>query len=308
MPRTTHARSSLLTAGLAVTGVTLALAATLLTGLGQPAADVRPPPSRPGGATADDRLLHDARQLLLRDCMHRHGFAYRVFPLDEEPETSSFPYVLDDAVWAGRHGYGSELRRRREATARIDPNRAYFAALPADRKAEALVAANGPSPDGLTVRLPGGGILRRSDRGCVAESERRLYGDVGAWFRASTRVDALERIRRGRVTADPGYLERLDAWRTCMRRAGHAYATPAAARAAALSPVRPLGKEREVGLALAEVRCAEESALSGTARKLDAHHGRVLAREYRADVQARDLLRSAALPRARRVLEGTPRP
>ncbi|MGW6568622.1 hypothetical protein [Streptomyces sp. NPDC054975] len=313
MPRHSHARHrSLLVTAMAVTGAVIALAASVLTGPDAPAAGERPPPALPplaGGVQApgeEDRLLHDAEQLLLRDCMGRQGFTYQVFPLDDDPTATRFVYVLDDAAWARRHGYGAELRRQRADLARRDPNRAYFAALPPDRRSAALVAANGPSPDGLTVDLPGGGTVRRSDRGCVAEAQRRLYGDLGAWFRASTRVEALEQLRRSRVTNEAEYQERLAAWGLCMRRAGHAFTTPAAARAAALSSVRPLSTAHEVALALAEVRCAEESALARTARRLDAHHGGLLAREFRTDVEARDRLRAAALPRARHVLGDAP--
>ncbi|MFI9209443.1 hypothetical protein ACIGW7_15025 [Streptomyces sp. NPDC053253] len=305
MPRHSPARRSPVTTAVAVSSAVVALAATLLAGLGEPAGGERPPPVLPGATgavTAEDRLLHDAEQRLLRDCMRRHGFAYEVFPLYEDTEATAFVYVLDDADRARRHGYGSDLRRQREARAARDPNRAYFAALPADRKAAALAAANGASPDGPTVTLPGGGTVRRSDRGCVAEAQRGLYGDLTAWFRASTRVGALAQIRRGRVVADPRYGQRLVPWRACMRRAGQAFATPADARAAALSPVRLLSADREVALALTEVRCAGESGLARTARDLDAHHGGLLAREYRADVEARERLRSAALPRARRIL------
>ncbi|RSS56826.1 hypothetical protein [Streptomyces sp. WAC01280] len=299
MPRHSPARRSPVTTAVAVSSAVVALAATLLAGL------ERPPPALPGATgtvTAEDRLLHDAEQRLLRDCMRRHGFTYEVFPLYEDTEATAFVYVLDDADRARRHGYGSDLRRQREARAARDPNRAYFAALPADRKAAALAAANGASPDGPTVTLPGGGTVRRSDRGCVAEAQRGLYGDLTAWFRASTRVGALAQIRRGRVVADRRYGQRLVPWRACMRRAGQAFATPADARAAALSPVRPLSADREVALALTEVRCAGESGLARTARDLDAYHGGLLAHEYRADVEARERLRSAALPRARRIL------
>ncbi|MEU9860025.1 hypothetical protein AB0D99_04060 [Streptomyces sp. NPDC047971] len=315
MPRNTRARRPLVATTLAVTGAAVALVATLLTGQGGPSAGERTageraspayPGGLPGRVTEDDRLLHDAEQHLLRDCMRRHGFTYRVFPLDEDQGVDAFVYVLDDTAWARQHGYGSALRRERTARARSDPNRAYFAALPADRKARALVAANGPSPDGLRVTLPGGGTVRRSDRGCVAESQRRLYGDLGAWFGASTRVEALRQIRRSRVMAEGDYTAALGDWRLCMRRAGHPFATPAAARAAALSAAHPLGKAREVGLALAEVRCAGESELGRTARRLDDHHGRLLAREHRADVEARDRLRAAALPRARLLLGDGP--
>ncbi|MFF2777157.1 hypothetical protein ACFVU3_19895 [Streptomyces sp. NPDC058052] len=311
MPRSSRARRSLLAAGVVVVAVcaTLVFSASVLSGPDVPPAGEPPPPLRPIGAVAspaDDRLLHDAEQRLLRDCMGRLGFTYRVVPFAGDTESELFPYVVDDAAWARRHGYGADLRRQREAHAKSDPNRAYFAALPADRRAEALVAANGPSPDGLTVRLPGGGTLRRSDRGCVAEAQRGLYGDIGAWFRSSARLDVLEQVLRGRVVADTAFRASLGGWQRCMARAGHAFAAPAAARAAALSPARPLPRDRAVRLALTEVRCAEESALSRTARRLDAHHGGLLAEEYRTDVEARDRLRAAALPRARRILGAGP--
>ncbi|MFE6709636.1 hypothetical protein [Streptomyces sp. NPDC057695] len=307
MPRTSHARRrSLLLSASAVTTATIALSAAVMAGPEGPPPGERPPPLRSVGAPrniTDDRLLHDAEQQLLRDCMSRRGFTYRPFHLAAVPESTLFPYVIDDADWAREHGYGSELRRRQAAVAKGDPNRAYFAALPAHLKAAALVAANGPSPDGLTVRLPGGGTLRRSDRGCVAEAQHRLYGDLGAWFRSSTRVNTLEQILRSRVVADVAYVKSLALWRRCMGRAGRAFATPAAVRASALSPAHPLPEDREIGLALTEVRCAGESGLSSTARRLDSHHGRLLAQEYRADVETRDRLRAAALPRARRILD-----
>lgn len=281
-----------------------ALGATLVTcsgdpspGSGPPAAKAASPPS-----TGDAGLLHDARQLLLRDCLRRHGFAYTVFPLDEESAAARFPYVVDDADWARVHGYGGELDRRAARLAADDPNRAYFAGLPPDRRARALVVSNGPSPQGLSVRLPGGGEVRRSDRGCVAEAERRLYADLGAWFRASTRVDALDRVRRSRVVAEPAYTARLREWSRCMRAADRPYATPADARAAATGPERSLPHDREVALALTEAGCADSSGLGAAARRLDARHGAALRAEYRADVDTRDRLRADALTRARQIL------
>lgn len=299
----------LLAAAVAVAGAATAFAAAVLPdGNGLPAGRASPAVAgTAAGPSAEDRLLHDAEQRLLRDCMRRQGFTYQVFALDEEPGVEAFPYVLDDSAWAGRHGYGSALRGQRAARARSDPNRAYFAALPPDRKARALAAANGPTPRGLSTDLPGGGTVERSGQGCVAESQDLLYGDVAAWFRASTRVEALERIRRGRVTADAGYRGPLARWERCMRGAGHPYATPAQTRAAALSPTRPLGTAREVALALAEVRCGAASGLAATARRLDAHHAASLARTYRADVEQWERLRAAALPRARRITGEPPR-
>ncbi|MCY0919198.1 hypothetical protein OS965_13550 [Streptomyces sp. H27-G5] len=100
----------------------------------------------------------------------------------------AFPYVLTEPAWAGAHGYGSALERRRRDLAARDPNRGYFASLPAERKALALLAANGPGPDGVRAALPTGGVVRRSDRGwarCMRESGHR-YPDP-----ARTRAAAL---------------------------------------------------------------------------------------------------------------------
>ncbi|MGW1927505.1 hypothetical protein ACWCQ0_53925, partial [Streptomyces massasporeus] len=125
MSRYSHAHRPLLAAAVAVTCAAIALSVTVPPAPDGPAAGERPPPLRPISSTmttADDRALHDAEQRLLRDCMGRHGFTYRVFPIGDEPESTLFPYVVDDAAWARRHGYGAELRRQRETTAKSDPN------------------------------------------------------------------------------------------------------------------------------------------------------------------------------------------
>lgn len=71
---------------------------------------------------AESALLERAEQLLIRDCMRRRGFDYLVVPGTAQPAYRNFPYVVDDAGWARRHGYGADLQRRRYAAARAEPN------------------------------------------------------------------------------------------------------------------------------------------------------------------------------------------
>ncbi|MEU1310891.1 hypothetical protein ABZ419_18645 [Streptomyces cinnamoneus] len=261
---------------------------------------------RHGSTARIERLLHDAEQLLLRSCMRRAGFDYH--PVPGEPGTGerAFPYVLDDPAWAGRHGYGRDLQQRQRERARRDPNGAYFRSLSAPRRAQALLAANGPGPRGVSATLPTGGAVQRSDHGCVSDAQRRLYGDLKAWFQASTTVHAVDAMRRARVVADHRYARDLAVWAQCMRSAGHPYASPGQARAAALSGAEP--RARETALALAEVRCAERSGLAGTARELDARHGAALRRQYRGAIAEKARLQTEALPRARAVVNGAGRP
>lgn len=256
-----------------------------------------------GAPTAQlQRLLHDAEQLLLRSCMRGAGFDYHPVPSASLTDDRSFPYVLDDPVRAREQGYGRDTWRDLRELARRDPNRRYFQSLPAPRRAQALVAANGPSPDGLRATLPTGGVVRRSDRGCVSAAQRRLYGDVSAWFQLSNTVRALDSLRGARVMADPRYTRGLTAWAQCMRRAGHPYDTPGQARAAALSTTDPMPRGRETALALAEARCATRTGLAGLARRLDDHHGSALRRQYRRDIDRKVRLQNQALPRARAVV------
>ncbi|MEV5238051.1 hypothetical protein AB0K89_02790 [Streptomyces cinnamoneus] len=275
---------------------------------GNGAGSPRPAPAPGHGSTTRvERLLHDAEQLLLRTCMRRAGFDYHPVPGEQGTGGRDFPYVLDDPVWAARHGYGRDLQQRLRERARRDPNGAYFRSLSAPRRALALVAANGPGPRGVSASLPTGGAVRRSDQGCVSDAQRRLYGDLKAWFQASTTVHALDGMRRSRVVADHRYARDLAAWAQCMRRAGHPYATPGEARAAALSGTRPLPRAQETALALAEVRCAGRSGLARTARELDARHGAALRRQYRSAIAEKARLQTEALPRARAVVGGSGR-
>ncbi|MFF9034619.1 hypothetical protein ACF090_04005 [Streptomyces sp. NPDC014892] len=56
------------------------------------------------------------------------------------------------------------------------------------RVAEAMFGAGRTE---LSLRLPTGHVVRAHTDGCLAEAQRRLYGDQGRWFRTSTIVNNL---------------------------------------------------------------------------------------------------------------------
>ncbi|MEV5431954.1 hypothetical protein [Streptomyces sp. NPDC052701] len=257
-------------------------------------------------AREEDRL-HRAEQLLLRACMRAQGFEYRPVPRNPVPEAREFPYVLDDVAWAREHGYGTDIRREAAEAREKDVNQRYFRSLPPARRAQALRAANGPDPNGITARTPDGMVLRRSTEGCHAQAERTLYGDLAAWFQAEVTLDSLSPMRHTRVPADPAFARAVEPWARCMRAAGHPYASPAHLRRDALpGPGEPaLPRGQEIRLAVAEARCATTTGLARTARELDRTHALRLRHQYRSELNVAQRLRLGALPRAGEVIGGT---
>ncbi|WP_162952322.1 hypothetical protein [Streptomyces hundungensis] len=247
-------------------------------------------------------LLHSAEQLLLRDCMKDKGFVYVPVPRQPVREARQFPYVVDDTSWAHRHGYGSDLDRASEKLRTNDANERYFQSLPQERRGPAIVAANGPRPDGLTARTPDGMAITHSAQGCESQAQRSLYRDLPAWFQARVTMDSLPALRGAKVIADSEFLSGTHRWSACMRTAGYAFKDPAAARAALPPSDHPLPQAREVAMAVAEADCAQSSGLAAAAARLDQKYDAELRKQYWGEVSTWLRLRLSALPRARSVV------
>ncbi|MFI5681938.1 HAD family hydrolase [Streptomyces cellulosae] len=181
-------------------------------------------------------------------------------------------------------------------------NRRYLQSLLPHRRTQAVDAYSGKA-GGLEVRLPTGATAGRSTDGCLAETEGKLYGGLGEWFRAKAVTNSLASIRRANVFADPQFRESTRQWAACMRQHGHRYTDPSQARAAFASD-KTKDQEEEVRTAVDEARCAHSSGLSATAQRLDARYDKRLQKKYRAAVDNRPQLERAALPRARVYLSG----
>jgi hypothetical protein len=256
--------------------------------------------AQPAVPAPDTQVLHDAEQLVLRDCMAKAGFEYRITPPPSVPDQREFPYVVDDVEWARKHGYGSDIQRELDALRADDPNQRYFQSLPADRRPAAAAAANGTRPVGLTAKEPDGLTVTHSDQGCRTEVFRELYGDPQTWFQASTTVNALKALRAKRVTVDPKFVAALVPWSSCMHATGYDYESPTDLRAR--QPERPLPFADEQRMAVTEASCAVHTGLAATANALDAHYEAELSKDYQAALDTLHRLQQAALPHARDLL------
>ncbi|MEW2417265.1 hypothetical protein AB0953_26560 [Streptomyces sp. NPDC046866] len=271
---------------------------------GEPAAPA--PGVREPGA-AEQRVLARAEQVLIGRCMGERGFAYAVTePPDPQAEGArSFPYGIDDVAWARAHGYGGAEERRAEQARRDDPNQRYFRQLSPDRRAAARTALMGPSPEGLTAEAPTGMTITASTRGCTAQAQRALYGDLAAWFRVKVVTMNLRPVREARVRKDPRYADAVAQWAACMAAAGRPYPTPDASRQAAAGYREALppaeADAAEAGLAVVEATCATGTPLARVSRTLDRAYGEELRAQHRQDLALRWRLQLGALPKAQRV-------
>jgi hypothetical protein len=248
-------------------------------------------------------MLHDATQLLVRDCMRRRGFLFYIVRPTHVRGDRFFPYVIDNVRWARHHGYGADIERQVALQRHSDRNARYFASLPPRRRTAALAALNGPRPQGLEVTLPGGqAVASKSDRSCTSDAERALYGDLEAWFRASTLTANLSVLWRSLVVADPAFTAGVTAWSNCMRRRGYAYTDPNQTRAEMTSHTR-IDLARAVDIAVAEATCATTTGLGAIAHRLDRRYGKAVRHQYRSVLLQARRLQLAALPRARSIVD-----
>ncbi|GAA4888334.1 hypothetical protein ACFPM3_18420 [Streptomyces coeruleoprunus] len=294
----------------AAAGPVLAAALMLLTGCsgtgqraaGAPAATSAAVAPRPL-TEAEQLRVTDAQQRLIQRCMARHGFSYWPVGQTSLEESRTHGYVSDDVTWAGKHGYGGLIRTKEERARRTNPNIAHRQGLTPERRAAYDKALDqGVDAPVLTAELPGGGTVRKRVGGCVADAERQLYGDPQVWFRAEKTAMSLQPLYVPKIIADPGFQKALSAWKQCMKRAGHPYPDPPAARRAAeqraarTTPEKAFPAERE--LAVADAGCARRSSLRTVGKEREAHYVAQLRGQYGEALDTYARLRLRALARA----------
>ncbi|MFB7612626.1 hypothetical protein [Streptomyces gardneri] len=265
------------------------------------------PSGRSGELTDDERLLvQRAQETLVERCMRAKGFPYWPAPLPPADILHGNGYVVDDIGWARRNGYGTRLRETFLARQRTNRNDAYANTLsPADSGRYAKALLGGPTGSMLTAELPGGQRIRTPREGCRAEARDRLYGDFPTWFRVEKTATSLTGLYLPALLRDRRFVAAQEAWATCMRRAGHDYATPPAAReglaerAKGLSPAR--AHTVEVELAVAEATCASRTPLAATARALDAEYRATGLQRYGDDLATYHRMNRTALANAEEI-------
>jgi hypothetical protein len=168
-------------------------------------------PATPRGrqiSLAKDELLRQAEERLIKRCMTRHGLTYAEQP-PALPVTRSFPYVVDDATWARRYGFG-DLSAGQEAW-KHDANYVNLRRLAPDRQRAWMDTLMGSGRQ-LTAELPDLGTVSSPDNGCTAEARRDLYRDLPGWYQARRIVDHLGTYTGNQVRQNPRYRGALTTW------------------------------------------------------------------------------------------------
>ncbi len=301
MSRTRVALSSALVAAL--------LASSLVALLGQDsepgATAIEPANAAQSDVTAEQRMLLERAELVLVNrCLQARGLR---LPPSAAPEpgpsrSAESPYGITDVSWAREHGLGL-----RDSAA--SPRRAP-AAPPSRREASRLVEAlyGRPADPMVTATIPGGIPASASTRGCLAESQGRLYGDFRRWFRTRIVADNLASEVGPMVERDRRVRRALAAWRRCMRAAGVPAASPTdlrarfARRARGLAPAAAARAERAA--AVTEARCGGRSRLARVGKRVEARSRDRVRRRHRRVVETYRALQIAAVRRARQLIVG----
>src|SRR5262249_22607539 len=129
--------------------------------LGQDALDLL---TRSGSFTRTDTLLTTATDVLTAACMRRAGFAYAAAPM-AHAELSDEDRIIN---LADRRQHGYNLLDSPASPAPPSP--------PGYRE-----ALDGRPGNLIEIGLPGGGRVTASRAGCLADSRRRLFGDLPTW-------------------------------------------------------------------------------------------------------------------------------
>ncbi|MFC8533970.1 hypothetical protein ACFUJY_08430 [Streptomyces sp. NPDC057249] len=259
---------------------------------------------------AERLRISDAAEVLTERCMDRAGFRYWTSARTGLEESRPLDYVNDDVEWAAEHGYGSRIQERTDRAHRANPNGTYRAGLsPRRRDAYDRALDGGRNAALLTAEVPtatGTGRISKRLGGCSAQAEKKLYGDPATWFRVHKTVSNLTSLYVPRITRDEKFTAALADWSRCMDRAGHPYPDPPAAqeavarRAAELPGDEAFAAEKRV--AVAEARCARESALAAVTRERERHYRAALPDRYREQIDVHRRLERQAYARAAAVI------
>ncbi|MFJ8151492.1 hypothetical protein [Streptomyces sp. NPDC094468] len=255
---------------------------------------------------AEDLRISDAEQRLIARCMARQGFRYWSDSALSLAESRPLGYVQDDVDWARTYGYGSRIAAKEDRARLRNPNIAYRKGLPVDRRAAYDTALDGGrKTELLRAGVPGGGSVSKRSGGCDADAQRTLYGDPATWFRLDSTASNLRPLYVGKLLHDRRFTAAVHDWASCMKRAGHPYPDPDAARQAARQhpAVQSRAEEArsfaaETRIAVADATCARQVSLKSVGRDREAHYLERLNAEYGTQLDAYRQARQQALARA----------
>lgn len=175
------------------------------------------------GFTDDVQLSYEAD---IAACMRAHGWMY--LPRNDSLVRSEPSTVTELGKLRKSVGYsvpatnGTDAVTAAPADSATAQNRAYVDSLSASERQRYLKDLNGGTSEATAVDLTGSGCRPKARNAIGADLPNRNPEFAKAW---SESVQVL--------LTDPAYLRGLDAWRSCMTRAGYAVETPDRAPAVA---------------------------------------------------------------------------
>ncbi|MFD7323747.1 hypothetical protein ACFV9D_22040 [Streptomyces sp. NPDC059875] len=270
---------------------------------------VRPAEARPERelTQAEELRISDATEALIKQCMARAGFSYWTSPRLSLEESRTLGYVADDVDWARKHGYGSRILAKEERARHANPNHAYLTTLSQERRVAFDTALDGGrDAPVISADVPSGGKIQKRVGGCAAEAEKKLYGDLKAWFTADKTASNLRPLYVPNVLRDKQFTAALKAWSQCMKRAGHPFSDPPAVRQAALRqapgtrPDQAFAAERQ--LAVADATCARDTSLRAVGTEREAYYVNKLRAQYGDALDTSLRMRREALARAVKIV------
>ncbi|MFM2415626.1 MAG: hypothetical protein RL385_349 [Pseudomonadota bacterium] len=246
-----------------------------------------------------ERLLYEAEQQAVAECMKKRGFSYTRVPYDGDSTRDELAFErvsADDVEAASALGYelASTLEQAPEGGAPVatDPSRK----LPPAELARYDAALFGPEPGALDVRRdPKVVTLTTSDGltlgwhrdACISVARRAVFGDDDVALRKLelAREDLLNELEQ-RAARSPLHTAAVERWRICMRARGHTFDAPGQPanmladdfREGRLNLEQLRDRERE--LATEDARCAREAGVRGALESARETEGRALARAH----------------------------
>jgi hypothetical protein len=222
-------------------------------------------------APQERRLVHEAFEQQVANCMRREAFDYFPSPFSELPPPRR--YGLEDVESATRQGYRVPLpgvAPEETRTAR------HLATLDAGRRKSWERALHGHPRMRVERDMPGVGRLR-APGGCLRFAEESVYGDFIGHTRNYLLLTQLIVQAKAHADRDPRVKSVLAAWRDCLNSQGYT-ATRQPAEMATLA--HRLSEDEERAMAVADVRCKQASNLLIVWRAVESEAQHALARKH----------------------------
>ncbi|GAA4594232.1 hypothetical protein GCM10023194_60520 [Planotetraspora phitsanulokensis] len=160
----------------------------------------------------------------IRRCMARSGFRYIKLPTgnqDVNPGLNGDGFSLSVEV-ARKRGYG--IKERVEQVDKETRENAKYNStngLSPEQVKGFDVAFFGSSDSQVSVLLPDGSTVSFGDKGCLAESRKKIFGSIEKFGERTAMAGMITQNSQQRALADPGIRILNQAWSKCMQDSGY---------------------------------------------------------------------------------------